>query len=76
MMYFLTVAAMLVLLFAYDVYNDISANVRREIKELAGYEEERLTYEEFYSEDLFAKIKENINYQEEESVAFGTPRIA
>lgn len=71
MMYFLTVAAMLVLLFAYDVYNDISANVRREIKELAGYEEERLTYEEFYSEDLFAKIKENINYQEEESVAFG-----
>lgn len=71
MMYFLTVVAMLVILFAYDVYNDISANVRREIKELVGYEEERLTYEEFYSEDLFAEIKENIHYQGEKSVAFG-----
>lgn len=71
MMYFTCLAALIIIFTAYDVYNDISANVRREVKQLAGYEEERLTYEEFYSEELFAQIKESIHYQGEESVAFG-----
>ena len=70
-LYFTCVASLLVIFTAYDVYNDISANVRREIKQLAGYEEERLTYEEFYAEELFEDIKESIHYQGEKSVAFG-----
>ena len=71
LMRYLTVPALLLIFLLPDVYNDISANVRKEFKQLIGYKEERLTYGEFYSEDLFEYIKEDIGYQDEKSVAFG-----
>lgn len=53
-----------------DVYNDISANLCRDVNRFLEVKEEKLTWQEFYSEDLFATIKEDINYNGEKSVAF------
>lgn len=54
------------------VYNSIYYNLHSALYKVMGrYEETPLTFREFYSEDLFRKIKDDIVYNGEWSVAFG-----
>ena len=57
-------------------YNHLSMNICNRIYEntgiaLPGVDKTALTYEEFYSEDLFENIKEEIDYSGEAAVAYG-----
>ncbi len=60
-----------------STYNDLgrvfSNSVRHNIPtlKLPAYDESQLTYEEFYSVDLFERIKDDINYDGEYSCAYG-----
>ena len=51
-----------------DFYNTVYTHAYQLIKQK---ESESLSYKEFFSEDLFASIKESIGYQGEYSVAYG-----
>lgn len=54
------------------IYNDISTNLELSLRETIKKEKtDRITWREFYSEDLFEKIKKEINYKGEWAVAFG-----
>lgn len=62
----------LVVLFVPQVYNDFYSNCYHHLYELVkGKESSQLSFGEFYSEDLFTEIKEEIGYQGEWAVAFG-----
>lgn len=63
------IAIMVVMIFP-EYYNDIGRNIRSQIK-IFQEEVTDLTYDEFYSEELFQKIKQDINYNNEPAVAFG-----
>ena len=55
-----------------SAYNTIKANVEMVVCEVVqGEAYEPLTYEEFYSEDLFRQIKEDIGYDSEWAIAYG-----
>lgn len=60
----------------YASYNHLAMNFCNRIYqrtgiELPGTDQKALTYQEFYSEDLFATIKEEIGYAGEFSIAYG-----
>lgn len=70
--YGLAAAAFAVILFADgETYNDIHNNLVRLPARLRGEQAEELTWEEFYSEDLFTRVKESIGYNGEWSIAYG-----
>lgn len=53
-------------------YNDLLATCKNKAVELVkGKTADRMSYEEFYSEELFREIKEDIGYDGEWSVAYG-----
>lgn len=53
-------------------YNDLFATCLNKAKEIVkGKEIDQLSYEEFYSEQLFTQAMEDIDYQGEWSVAYG-----
>ena len=56
-----------------SVYNHLSQNIRYQKWRISHPNEisQQLTYREFYSENLFEKIKKEIGYNKEYSVAFG-----
>ena len=72
--YVLCVAATSSALLTPATYNDFRHNFANAVREVAGinnpYSDE-LTWKEFYSEKLFDKIKEDISYDGEYSVALG-----
>lgn len=58
--------------FKYDtVYNTIKFNWDKVTLEANGDTDNKLSYREFYSENLFNKIKKDIKYEKEWSVAYG-----
>lgn len=62
----------IIVIFVYpSEYNHIAMNIQNRIALWQGESTENLTYEEFYSEDLFENIKQEINYHGEYAVAFG-----
>lgn len=67
----LLILAFCVLCVTPATYNTLGANLRLLKAEISGNTYSELTYREFYSEDLFAKIKEDIDYNGEWSIAFG-----
>ena len=64
-------AAFLVLCFAGSQYNSIKANIDACKGRLKGEGPGELTYKEFYSEDLFERIKQDTGYRGEWSAAYG-----
>ncbi len=70
--YGLLLLAMAVVLFTPSRYNDLYFTCKNKALELLkGKETDEMNYREFYSEDLFAWIKEDIGYQGEWSAAYG-----
>lgn len=68
---FLAACAIFTVIFFPDTYNTIQLNIKNCIKESARMEVADATWKEFYSEELFSEVKEEIAYQGEWSVAFG-----
>ncbi len=61
-----------VVLCVYPVtYNVLGCSVNMIKDELLGQENNRMTYRDFYSEDLFEEIKTDIGYDGEWSIAYG-----
>lgn len=55
-----------------EIYNDINANIRLCKKQMQGNQiEELVSYRQFYSENMFDNIKNEIGYQGGWSAAFG-----
>ena len=52
-------------------YNHLAMNLRYKWVEMQGKEVAALTYKEFYSQDLFELIKNDIEYNGEYSIAYG-----
>ena len=52
-------------------YNHIRYNVESTAAKIKGGETDLPSYEEFYAEDLFARIREDIGYDGEWSIAYG-----
>ena len=70
--FLLSIAAVLVILLSDTTYNDLLHTAKADIKHVLGMDAgDDLDYAEFYSEDLFAKILEDIDYDGEEAVAYG-----
>lgn len=70
--YILLIAAFCVLCLVPEMYNHIYLNIKAVGYEmLTGREFGALSYREFYSEKLFDKIKKDIHYDGEWSIAFG-----
>ena len=68
----LAVAAVLLIVFSGTRYNDLYHTcVAKAYEILKGKESNDLSYGEFYSEELFAKAKEDIGYNGEWSAAYG-----
>ena len=67
----LKILAFIVLCVFPVTYNLIGNNLLILKSDVTGAETDRLTYHEFYSEDLFEDIKADIGYDGEWSVAFG-----
>lgn len=67
----LAVLAMCVVCLYPSEYNEIRPNLTLALCEAKNETFDRLTYREFYSENLFDEIKEDIDYDGEWSVAFG-----
>ena len=62
----------LVCMLAPQVYNDFSGNVYHHAYEiLKKQESSQLSFKEFYSEDLFEQIKEELDYRGEWAAAYG-----
>lgn len=54
------------------IYNDIGTNIYRTVNPMSEHPVTAvLTWKEIYSEDLFDRIKKDIDYQKEWSVAYG-----
>lgn len=70
--YGLAVASFAVILLSgEETYNDIHRNLMYLPARLKGESVEELTWSEFYSEDLFAQVKQAIGYDGAWSIAFG-----
>ena len=70
--YGLCMLATIILCLKPEIYNPIYRNIVACVYEtIKGREYTGISYEEFYSENLFKQIKEEIGYQEEWSIAFG-----
>ncbi len=71
--YGLILMAFMVLCMKDEVYNHLHKNLSYAAHKVLDreYETTGLTYEEFYSEKLFAKVKEEIGYEGEWAVAYG-----
>lgn len=71
----LAVVAILVIFLYPSRYNDISVTLLNSFAGLTGTQTDaqadKLTYREFYSEELFEKAKEDIGYMGEKAVAYG-----
>ncbi len=68
----IVMAAALVVMFAPQMYNDFYRNCYYTAYEVIKHTQVKdLSYREFYSEELFDLIKEEIDYQGEWSVAYG-----
>ena len=67
----LLILAFAALCFQPSFYNTIYHNLQVVKADVTGTKPEELTYKEYYSEDLFDEIKEDIGYDGEWSVAFG-----
>lgn len=68
----IAVIGTLICMFAPQVYNDFYSNCYHHAYELIkGQESSQLSYGEFYSEELFDRIKEEIGYEGEWAVAYG-----
>lgn len=68
----LALAAVLIIVFSGTRYNDFYHTcVAKAYELLKGKVSDQLSYEEFYSIDLFAKAKEDIEYAGEWSAAYG-----
>ena len=68
----LAFAAVLVILFSGTTYNDLLNTAKADVKRILKMEpSDELDYAEFYSEELFAAILEDICYDGEWSVAYG-----
>ena len=58
--------------FDYQINKNQSLNIRQSpIKQEGVYTNNEISYSEFYSENLFNKIKKAINYAGEWSIAYG-----
>ncbi len=70
--YGMALLAMAIVLLTPSRYNDLYFTCKNKALELLkGKEIDEMNYREFYSEDLFARIKEDIGYQGEWSAAYG-----
>ncbi len=70
--YILSLAALLVVVFAPANYNDFYNTCYYKIYALVKHQPaDMLNYEEFYSKELFSAIKEDLNYNGEYSAAYG-----
>lgn len=68
----LLLASLLVVIGTQSLYNDFYNTVYTHTWKLVkGQETESLSYREFYSADLFSKIKEDIGYEGEYAMAYG-----
>lgn len=68
----LALAAVLIIVFSGTRYNDFYHTcVTKAYELLKGKESDQLNYEEFYSVSLFEKVKEDMGYNGEWSVAYG-----
>ena len=68
----LPAAAILVILLYNNTYNDLQHTARALVKQALGKEPDNtLSYGEFYSEKLFKKAMEEVDYQGEWAVAYG-----
>lgn len=68
----LALLAIAVILLTPSRYNDLYATCRDKALEIIkGKTSDDLTYEEFYSEELFAEVKQKIGYDGEWSAAYG-----
>ncbi len=68
----LPAAAILVIFLYNNTYNDLQHTAKALVKQALGKEPDNtLSYGEFYSEKLFEKALEEVNYQGEWSVAYG-----
>ena len=54
-----------------NLYNDIANNIKYNVKMVVAPSKASLTYREFYAENLFAKVKSDIDYHGEYAVAYG-----
>lgn len=72
MAYTLALAGVAVCMFFPQVYNDFYSNCYHHSYELVkGQASSQLSFREFYSEELFQKIKREIGYEGEWAVAYG-----
>ena len=70
--YAIAVGGILVCMFFPQVYNDFYSNCYHHAFEiLKGTPSTQLSFEQFYSEDLFEKIKEEIDYDGQWAAAYG-----
>ncbi len=68
----LTAAAILTILLYNNTYNDLQHTAKALVKQALGKEPDNtVSYGEFYSEKLFKKAMEEVDYQGEWSVAYG-----
>ena len=68
---FLYLGAFIILIMKSDIYNGIHRNIANIKHEICREEVTDLTYSEFYAEDLFNKIKSDIAYDGEWTMAVG-----
>ena len=70
--YIFLVVSMFIILLTPTTYNDLRATLAGQIHARRdGVRIDTMNWKEFYSEDLFTKIKEDIDYQDEWCVAYG-----
>lgn len=70
--YLLALLAVLIVLLTPVPYNDLFHTVHAQLNaKLRGVDEQSLSYREFYSQDLFEKIKQETGYHGEWSAAYG-----
>lgn len=70
--YVLMLAASLVIIFHGNAYNDLLNTAKADVKRMTGRpESDALGYREFYSTDLFERVKEEMGYDGEWSAAYG-----
>lgn len=68
----IAMAAVCVIMFFPQTYNDFFSTCRGTLYEaIKGVKPSCLSYKEFYSEDLFAEIRQDINYEGEWAIAYG-----
>ncbi len=67
----LVIVAMFYICVYPSMYNDIFTNGKNQLNHVTGRQVNELNYSEFYAEDLFDEIKQQIGYNGEWSVAYG-----